>query len=1107
MPRHESRPGGRAGTVAVGLAALAALAALVVAVPVVLIVAWRLLGPPVPALDELNRPDDGTLFVRVLCLIGWLAWITFLWSVIAELLATWRGWRLPAPSWQRRMAAGLIAAITMMLTSPAIASTSATPVRAAPAAVALATPATQSSSADTVRSPAKTDYIEHQVQPGEQLAALAERYLESKYEWQAIAEATYGLQQPDGRALRPGETRIYPGWTVRIPNTAITTPTPTRIANAAAAKGPIYEVAGDDWMWHIAGRFLGDPERYTEIEDLNPQYEKRNGRFPDLIRPSDQLVLPRDARDRGPRAHATGKLITKTQPPTGGQPSNGAAGPTTAQPAPTTTPKAPTPSSVATSQTPQPSEPTAPSPTMADEHAESDNSFVETALPITAALATAGLLAALLSFRLARRRQRQRGYRRAGRRIPQTVNPAIEHNMRAAAQPVDVNRLDNGLRALSASLRDREPTDLPDIAAVWLSGGDVHLMLAQANAAAPPPFQVDATSMNWTLPAEASVSDVEDVLAPVPALVTVASRPGGEHLLIDLERTGVLGIGGDRERAVDFMRYLAAELATNQWSDDAEVVLAGFDHVDADNLIAIGGDRITAAESIRTAIGRARRRAAANAAALGDAGVPSALAGRVGDIVADAWMPYVLLIADAAGHEDEIRALEAELRLAGRCAVVVAVLTDAPTAWRTEVTAAGGLSVDWLSVRNLTATRLPRDQLTGLAAVMRAARTAAPTAKQTADEMVPVAPETDPWAEGTDAHGHLLDTRPPVQDLKPAEENPPAAMEATAGGSSDIREREQERRPAVPNSDDHAPALADAVTSQKHAAASPTTHHRAGKDPSLDADLDAWERPDPSRPRIAILGPVQVEAPGEPPEERIRFYSELVVYLAQRGRVGATGEQIDDALWKGRDVNARSRRVAISKVRRWLGENADGHQWLPPNVGADRLYRLSPGILTDWQLFRRLRARGEARGADGTEDLRRALELVRGEPLAGADLPYSSGYRNPYTWLPGSDIYPHNLASAIVDTAHQLVDLYLAGGDTAGARWAVERAWLADPARLDDHPWIDAMRVAKADGRSAELRSLLDDLVRTREVEVPEDLSPDTYKSIHDLLGDLLRIG
>jgi hypothetical protein len=197
----------------------------------------------------------------------------------------------------------------------------------------------------------------------------------------------------------------------------------------------------------------------------------------------------------------------------------------------------------------------------------------------------------------------------------------------------------------------------------------------------------------------------------------------------------------------------------------------------------------------------------------------------------------------------------------------------------------------------------------------------------------------------------------------------------------------------------------------------------------------------------------------------------------------------------------------MTKVRRWLGEDANGQQWLPPNMGDQRLYRLADGHLLDWHLFRRLRTRGEARGAAGATDLHRALELVHGPPLDGCDRPYQAGGRNPYTWLPASGIQPHHLAAAIVDTAHQLVALYLEAADTPAARWAVDQAWLADPERLDDHPWLDLMRITAAEGHTSELRSLVDQLIETREVEVPEDLTPDTYRQINHLAGDLLRVG
>jgi hypothetical protein len=95
----------------------------------------------------------------------------------------------------------------------------------------------------------------------------------------------------------------------------------------------------------------------------------------------------------------------------------------------------------------------------------------------------------------------------------------------------------------------------------------------------------------------------------------------------------------------------------------------------------------------------------------------------------------------------------------------------------------------------------------------------------------------------------------------------------------------------------------------------------------------------------------------------------------------------------------------------------------------------------------------------GGGDLRQALALVRGAPLAGADAAYSAVARNPYVWLPTSDIQPYHLASGIVDTAHRLVELCPDGGDITGARWAVEQVWLADPDRAGDIAWRDLRKV------------------------------------------------
>jgi DNA-binding SARP family transcriptional activator/nucleoid-associated protein YgaU len=313
VPRHS-----RTLRVLAGLAALVAVAAVIAGVPLVLLAAWRYLGPPWPTLHELLAPDDGTLFVRVLCAVGWVCWATFTWSVLAELFAQWRGWQLPTLGW-RRTAAGLVTAITIMLSTPAGGALTGTPARAAPVVLTTpppdtpSTPDTVVSTVDSALPAPAPSFVEHRVLPGEQLPALAQRYLGDKYQWRAIAEASYGLRQPDGQALRPGDTRVYPGWTVRIPQKPAQRP----------VAGSTYQVRHGDWLWGIADRYLDDPLRYPEIAELNPHLiTARSGPHgPDHIEAGWRLRLPADAHDRGVRDHATGHLIPPP-PPAGvpGQP-------------------------------------------------------------------------------------------------------------------------------------------------------------------------------------------------------------------------------------------------------------------------------------------------------------------------------------------------------------------------------------------------------------------------------------------------------------------------------------------------------------------------------------------------------------------------------------------------------------------------------------------------------------------------------------------------------------------------------------------------------------------------------------------------------------------
>jgi DNA-binding SARP family transcriptional activator len=82
-----------------------------------------------------------------------------------------------------------------------------------------------------------------------------------------------------------------------------------RLATDSTPEQLIHEVARGDWMWHIAGRYLGDEHRYPEIAALNPELAQRRPGFPDHIQPGDRLLLPDDAHDGGRRRHAAGDTI------------------------------------------------------------------------------------------------------------------------------------------------------------------------------------------------------------------------------------------------------------------------------------------------------------------------------------------------------------------------------------------------------------------------------------------------------------------------------------------------------------------------------------------------------------------------------------------------------------------------------------------------------------------------------------------------------------------------------------------------------------------------------------------------------------------------------
>jgi hypothetical protein len=257
-------------------------------------------------------------------------------------------------------------------------------------------------------------------------------------------------------------------------------------------------------------------------------------------------------------------------------------------------------------------------------------------------------------------------------------------------------------------------------------------------------------------------------------------------------------------------------------------------------------------------------------------------------------------------------------------------------------------------------------------------------------------------------------------------------------------------------------------------------------DTDLDADLADWYDDTITRPRISVLGPIQVRAQGQLPagHPRLAWHTEVVTYLATRPR-GATVEAFGTALWPDDpDIVDRPKlRNSIYVARKWLGTDpTTGQDYLPSNTRTGGgAYRIVGGLL-DAELFRRLRLRGVTRGTSGIPDLRAALDLVTGPPF---DRQRPGGYG----WLvdPALD---HEYMAAIADVAHLLATHHLAAGEPALAATAAQVALTAGSSA--DTALLDLVAASEALGNTAEADAYVKRIMANHDAEVEEDLPPRT---------------
>jgi nucleoid-associated protein YgaU len=1077
-PAQHTRPCGRSWPDrATGLLSLLVILVLVVGLPAALI---ALRGNPLPEagadldalLETLTRPDDGSLFLAALTWIAWLGWASFTLSVAVEAVSQVRGLpspRLPALGPQQRAASSLVAAAMLLFTLPLLPASPA--LAAGPAPMPVSADATltpgpaaggpgpappgPAAAGSPVAAAAPTPPLTYTAQPGDSLWQIAADRLGDGARYTEIAQLNYGRVQPDGQALTAAHW-LRPGWQLTMPGDATALPTDPSPGTVIVQPG--------DTLWEIAQEQLGDGSRYPEIAAASDHVQDDGGRLtdPDLIRPGWTLTLP-----DSPRPAPGGSPTTGPPPATGPPAAVPAPAVEGAAPPPPAAPHVPDPAGLP-EQAGTPEAPSVPprtasgDPSQAELDAEqgADEDDADLATVRTAAGVGALLAAGLLTL-LAAKRTRQQRRRRPGQRLampPPDLAPA-ELDLRLVEDPDALARVGQALRTLSLLLGDSKQ-HLPPLRLVRLAGQDLELYLAEP-AGLPPPFTSTGDPTVWTLAAEAPLlpaSELTAAPAPYPSLVTIGHDLDGAHVLLDLEHVGELAVDGDQDSSVAVLAAIAAELATSTWVEDLQVTLVGC----LPTLpTALDTGRIRYVETLAELLPALEHRAADVRAALAADGLPNlqhARTGAAGGQHGDAWSPEIVLVAGPVAAPDRAR-LDAVLHVlprAGLAAVVTGNIAAAPSEWTltldrpdTSPDATAVLSPLNLALRPQLLTHADLDQLLGLLAV--------------ADLPADTLPATGPGRAGQDAFGEPdvaeLGTSPtgtqggapdsdPVVRLVPSVEEPGAQQEPVPTETEVVVTADVDETPPPPP---------------------PTT-----LEPKAAA-LDA-------APLIQVLGPVELLRPrGTVERSKQRQLTEIAAYLALHPGLDHT--HLNEAIWPGAAAVDNTRNTALSKLRKWLGTNDAGIDYVPRVL--DDGYRLH-GVRTDWALWLELLPDGPATAT--TQELASALELVKGKPLAGT---------NPrrYAW---AERHRQTMISAIVDAAHELARRALLDADATLARSAAAVGLQADPGA--ELLWRDALKAEWLAGDLHGLTSTADRLSALAD-ELGDDLEPETVELLDELLN------
>jgi nucleoid-associated protein YgaU len=1079
-----------------GLLASLALLAIVAGLPLALLAIG---ASPVPASmptletikSALSSQDDGTLALGFIKVAAWAAWTFLTGSIILELSFRVRGIRVPSLPGIKvpQSAARALVGTAMLLFIAAPLAARVTPVAAvapipaamAPAVVSAPIPAVghnQTSSTPTTghfSSPpevarstptaqAPRPTFTHTVVPGETLWSIASNHLGAGERYPQIAALNTNLL---GR--RPGF--LKPGWVLNLPAGPQDGETGERTVT----------VRRGDTLSEIAQEQLGDPARYPEIFAASQAITQPGGahlRDPDVIdvgwtltipdtttKPSDPETAKVDPpqRQSRPAAHPQGQP-TPNPGPRIAVPTRPARVPATAPPSTGTTAPA-----VAGQADPPTNHLQSPGVGAPPEGTPIASWMLE-------GLTGAGtVLAGSMLLLLRRRRRAQFRARRPGRTIavPEPVLAPVEKTLTASGSrsAPTVELMDALLRRLAAH-QCAATQNMPELAAVELTQHCIVLHLSQAQEL-PTPWQGSENHMRLTWPADVDIDEAgpedRDQPAPYPLLVTIGASDDDHVWLLNCEDLPVITITGDPTYGQDFARYLAAELACNPWSSEVSVdcvgIAAEIAPMNPQRVRYHGAGTDVAADILLDTLATIQR-----VAAVGQ-DLTNARAAQLGD---DTWPSRLLLIGAASPTTPALTQL---LHLVaehpgrtGTCVVLTGDYADGPGVVL-EVSAGGRVSIPHAGL-DLVAAGLTSDEAQGCAALLT-------QSEDLADVPIPADGSADTgWRSFTNAAGALR-TEHTLPRGTPAEELDEPTESVLDGPDAEYL------REAATTAEDLG-ALAPQVPTRVRAQIDDA-------DPGLDADLEAWFADDSDLPRLTLLGPVGARTRGSAiaVARRKPYFTEILAYLGTHPN-GVTPAKLADTF----GIAPSRARTDIMTVRDWLGVNPRTGQLHLPHARDTQasktqgfaVYQVE-GLLIDADMFRRLRVRGQARGADGIADLRAALTLVTGQPF---DQLRTSGW----SWLHEGDRLDQHMLCAVVDVAHMVTTSALMEGEPAQARAAAELAARACPD--EEIPRLDLAAVAAAEGHHHEAECIVREEVcdRSDDGQAPMELSERTESII-----------